>query len=619
MRKLGFILFLLGSNLAAQTLPLKLPPGMEQTLPISKAGSYIADAVKIQDCPKDDDNPLGLCNNVLFGGLAMYVSHLSGNIHIRFYPPVNNVSQFEVRHPGGLRADDAVMRAPQFYQFPVTGTVLTDPEEVIRGEVNLNTGEVRNIGYRLLAAGNLVESYKNLNPKFKSNELPFPSFYGAQILTRELHSSLMRLDQRPDGLLDFTFYSSSFLPLGNNQGGLGDDKVRIPLPFCSAPGVCRGMEAPGTSLHPRLRITTRAPRDPECGSACPDIPLNSTQIFTVSGFFASQGDNFDLGIPELGLGLVEGRSHLQGRLVIQFGDRYGDSVPVAVQSVWAEGLLAEPPPSPIPGFMLNMLGFDEKLRFPNYTYEPKSVAFSADPYDVAVGILNLKTGKFLGDLVIRGLPVQDLLFAVQAVNIGRIPQDTFRFQGPASFERGANGSLIFRFDAGVFLDFSTLFWPTPDYNLSRAWPVGKGAELNPFFKIQATGGGVPAVAYKSGTVNEVSSFGDRINFSYSIPCDVANPSFSFVYTNSANADRGGTFTMETLASAVCTNARGSTAPPGEADIVTFSWFGKWSKDDDLHLATVQVSTPSNSRYWGVQIDGGLISNANNKPSTRPVP
>lgn len=621
MRKLVLILFLLGANLPAQKLPqpLKLPPGLVQTLPISKPGSYVADAVKIQDCPEDKDNPLGLCNNVLFGGLAMYVSHLNGTIQIRFYPPVNNVSQFEITHPGGLRGDDAVMRAPEFYQFPVTGTVLTDTEEVIRGEVDLTTGVARNVAYRLLAAGSLVEGYKNLNPKFKSNELPFPGFYGTQILTRELHSSLIRFDQRADGLLDFTFYASSFLPLGNNQGGLGDDKVRIPLPFCSAPGVCRGMEAPGTSLHPRLRISTRAPDDPPCGAACPDIPFNTTQIYTVSGFYASQGDVFNLGIPELGGGLVEGRSHLQGRLVIQFGDRYGDSVPVSVQAVWAEGLLAEPPPSPIPGFGLNMLGFDEFLRFPNYTFQPKEVAFAQDPYDIAVGILNLRTGKFLGDLVVRGLPVQDLLFAVQAINIGRIPQDTFRFQGPASFERGAGGSTIFRYNAEVFLDFDTLFWPDPDYNTARGWQVGKGAVLNPFFKIQASQSGVPPVVFKSGDVNERSSFGDAINLRYAIPCDVANPSFSFVYTNSANASRGGTFTMKTLASVTCTSARGSTTGPGDADIVTFSGFGSWSKDDDLHLATVQISTAPDSRYWAVQIDGGLLSNANNKPAARPVP
>jgi len=117
---------------------------------------------------------------------------------------------------------------------------------------------------------------------------------------------------------------------------------------------------------------------------------------------------------------------------------------------------------------------------------------------------------------------------------------------------------------------------------------------------------------KNGQINETSSFGDQVNLQYSIPCDISNKSFSFQYTNGSSEPRGGTFQMDTLSSVTCTNPRGSTAAAGDADIVTFSGFGTWSKDDDRHLATVQISTAPDSKFFIVQIDGGLLSNADTK-------
>lgn len=607
MRKLALLLVLVlfppAYGLAQQKLPepLKLPPGLEQTLPISKAGSYFGEAAKIQDCPEDKDNPLGLCNNVLFGGSALFVSSLSGNIRIRFFPPARDIAKFEISHPGGLRGDDVMQRAPLFYQFPVRGVRFTDFEKSLtKGEVDLTTGEVRNLVYTVTVSSNILEAYKRLNPQLKGTEISFPGIYGTVV---------GRFEQRPDGLLDFTFFGSTFAPFGNSQGGLGDDKVRIPLPFCSSPGVCLGMEAPGTTLRPRLRISTRDPEGPECGANCPDIPLNSIQVFTASAYHSSMGDRFThLDISELG-GPATGWSHLSGRLYIQFGDRYGDLVPVVVWALVPEGTIAEPPPSPIPGFGINMLGVDGRVQFPNFTYVATERVWVNDPFDFAVGVFNVKTGKSVGDFVYRGLPLQTLFTVIQGLNAGRIPQDTFRYQGPASFERGPNGSLIFRYDGEVFLDFSTFLWPTPDYNPARGFRAGPGSLLNPFTKFQATTGGVKPVVVKSGEINERSSFGDQVSLRYSIPCDVSNRVSSFEYTNSANATRGGTFRMETLAAVTCTSARGSTAPTGGADIVTFSGFGSWSKDSAKHLATVQISTAADSRFWIVQIDGGIVSSA----------
>ena len=52
--------------------PIVLPPGLHETLAINPAVSYVGDAVRIVDCPKDDDLPFGLCSNELFGGMAMW-------------------------------------------------------------------------------------------------------------------------------------------------------------------------------------------------------------------------------------------------------------------------------------------------------------------------------------------------------------------------------------------------------------------------------------------------------------------------------------------------------------------------------------------------------------------
>jgi hypothetical protein len=291
-------------------------------------------------------------------------------------------------------------------------------------------------------------------------------------------------------------------------------------------------------------------------------------------------------------------------------------------SVWALGpaaLLAVPPPSPLPGFTPSLLGHNEYLRFPNYTYQPKDVALVSDPFDLAVGAVNVRTGQMVGDFVYRGFPAQDLFFAIQALNQGRIPADSFRWRGPASFERGGDGSIIFRYSSQLFLSYATFLFPVPDYNPAEGWRAGDNAELNPFLKFQATYSGQHPSVLKSGQINEVSSFGDAVSFSYSISCDPANKNFSFDFTNPANATRGGTFHMKALASVSCTNSRGSAAGPGDADVLTFSGFGSWSKDSDTHLATVQISTSPGSRYWSVQIDGGLLSNANIKPPNETEP
>ena len=84
---------------------LRLPPGLDETLPLNKTASFFGDALHAVDCTEDKDLPYGTCGNQLFGGLVMTDSHLNGSIRIRFYAPVNDVAHFEVIH-GTLHGDD---------------------------------------------------------------------------------------------------------------------------------------------------------------------------------------------------------------------------------------------------------------------------------------------------------------------------------------------------------------------------------------------------------------------------------------------------------------------------------------------------------------------------------
>ncbi|MBK9169939.1 MAG: hypothetical protein IPM24_21100 [Bryobacterales bacterium] len=588
--------------LAAASLPaqIQLPEGLRQTLPIEPEGSYFGDAVRFADCPEDKDNPLGLCGNTLFGGYAMYLSQLRGDVTVTFYPPVRGRARFDIEFPSPLSGADVVMTAPQFYRFPVRGTAISTSNTVTTGEVDLRTGEISNLVLNLGIRNSFLEAVGRLNPNLRAGTITFPYVNG---------TAIGKFENRPDGLLDLTLFASTFVPTGNLLGG---EKVRMPLPGAPAGGDPVGFEAPGSSLRPRLRLTTRASQDPPCAPACPELPLNTTVEFAAMGYHTSLGDAFHLDIPDLG-GDAVGRSHLSGRFEMQFGSRYGDVVPVSIWALPPGALLAEPPPSPLPGFGISLLGHDERLVFPNFTYEPKEVALSSDPFDTSIGIVDLRTGRFLGDLVYRGFPAQDLLFTILALNGGRVPPDSFRWRGPARFERAPNGGTYFRMNADVFLDFSTFIFPEPDYNPARGWRAGPEGELNPFLNFEAyRPGGTPASVRSGQYTGLRSSFGDTVSLGFSIPCAGDGPA-SFEYTNGASAARGGTFRMETLGYVNCFNSRQSTLPAGSYDTISFTGFGTWSKDDEVHLATVQVSEAEGQFYWSVQVDGGLLSNANNKP------
>lgn len=584
--------------------PLRLPPGLLQTLPVVEKSSYFGDAVRIADCPDPENLPFGTCSNVLFGGPAIYQSHLSGLVEIRFWPPVRGKAHFEIVHPGNLRGENTRMRAPLTYAFPVRENFVFDSlGGVSEGDLDLVTGEVTNFEYKVNFFNSFYNALAAANPRLRGTAFRFPGIYG---------SSGLVFEQRPDGLLDVTFRGSTFLPLSDNVDG---DPVRIPLPMCG-PGLrCSTIFGPGTSLHPHIHWSTKEPAGAPCGDRCPDLPPNTLQVYTVNSTHSAVADDFYVNVPALGGNAASARSHLQGQVQVQFGEPSGGTIPVLLSLLPPAGLLAEPPESPLSvlGITLGLFGHDGRLAFPKLTYDFENVLMLDDPLELSVSAVDLETGRFIGNPLFRGFFVQTLLLNILEQNNGAIPPVSFPYRGPASFERGAGGQTVFRFDSDFFLPFADFTWPHPSYERARAFVAGPDSELNPILRIQAVLPASTSRAVLSGSRADVTSqLGDRFSYSYSIPCDARGRNGSFEYTNQAAGDRGGTFRMENLASARCFLQRGAE---GEPDTVVFSGFGTWSKDGDRHFAAVQVT----GSYVSIQIDGGLTSNANTPTAEAPRP
>lgn len=585
---------------------LQLPPGLVQVLPVNEKLSYLGDAVRIVDCADDRDQPLGTCGNLLFGGLALTASPVRGLVQIRFFPPVDNISHFEVTFPGNLSGDDGVLKAPQFYELPVSENFVFDPFfEVSSGDLNLLTGEVTNFTFQAVFLNSFYQALQLVNPNLRGAAFAFPGPVG---------TAQGRFEQRSDGLLDFTLDASTFLPLGKDILG---DPVRFPLPFCGPLLQCGSVEARGTSLHPFIRLTTKEGAGDEvaCEEDCPDLPSNRVQEYTAFSHSTSFGDHFRLNIPQLG-GNATLRSHLQGRFQIQFGERFGDDlVPFAVSSLPPAGLIGEPPAeAPFPGISLGLIGHDDIVHFPLETYEFREHFFADDPFDLVVGVVDAKTGAVIGDLQYRGFFNQTVFEALIRMNPG-IPLASQRFLGPARFERGTNNQTIFRYRGEEVVRLPGVIFPRPD--LVTGWVAGPDSAFDIFLNFQAMHPVDAPVGVKTGSESDVlSSTGDRFSYSYSIPCDPAAGGASFEYTNTTG---GGTFRMQSLASVRCLNSRGSTSAPGDSDTVTFTGFGSWSADDQPHVATVQISTSPEFPYVSIMIDGGLVSNVDTRPAEEPIP
>jgi hypothetical protein len=650
-------------------VPLKLPPGNVQTLPLNHLGSFFGDQFRIVDCTPDlipafpgytaqEEIRFGTCGNQLFGGPALFDSHLSGNITIQFFESSPTTAHFIVQMHI-LTGDDGTVTAPLGYNFPVKFNTVSDTIELSQGDLDLTTGYANpnTLVWHAAFANSGLLAIGKANPNLAPPVVTFPGIRGF---------AWANFAQRPDGLLDFYFRGSTFLGLGGDQQG---DPVRFPLPYCDPTGACLSILARGTSLHPHLQLDTRDSLGyTPCAPNCPDIPINKTEIFTVNARYSSYGDDFDLHIPQQG-GPGPGRSELQGRLQIQFGPLAGNTVPFQISTMVPEGLFAEPENSTIlgAGFRGFLLGANQQLHFPLLTYNQHKLLFADEVYNRASGLIDLASGQVIGEFIYPMYIDQSIIEQLIPDNNGRVTIDPFFLvsqrppQNPDDpnytfFEKEPNGQTMFRANLFHHRSFETYCFPMPSLAPNQCWisPPGAGGNLNIFGKIQAahlpdpTNPG-PAVLADNRTF--VSGLGDTFSYNFSVACDPVGKPFSFVYTNNNSGPSGGTFTMKYLDSVSCTNSKVSTAGPGGYDQVSITGFGVWSKDPvvgptvaDLpptprFLAASISVDPANpygailvfNKYPGENqfLPGALflpndevdvmLSTAENKPPTKPVP
>jgi hypothetical protein len=587
-------------------LPLQLPPGLEQVLPLNTDASYFGDGIS----PVNGRDPLGIqwgsTGNFLFGGLAMVDSHLSGSIRIRFSPPVDGVTQFQADYMGGFTGEDSVLATPQYFKMGFQqNRVDAVPSQISSGSLNLETGEVSNLSIHARYSSTALFALVSVNPTFPPPFLTFPGQYG---------SAWASFAQRPDGKLDFSFYGSTFVPLGKD--------IVWPLNFTGPSLKFATIPAAGTVMHPHLSLSTKAPAfSPE--DAPPDIPYNTIQEFTLFTHNSAFGDAFNLKVAALG-GRAKGRSHLLGRLQVQFGGRTGNSVPVAVWALAPGGALAPLPVSPItqvfPGRLFaGPQGFNENLRFPLRSYPLDDLSILDDPFDISVGAIDLRSGRCLNDLLHRAFISQDLIFALLRVE-PRTPKDSFYFRGPALLARDSREQSVFRFQGIVHIPYPPGFqFPHPDF--TTAFTVGADSALDPFLWFHAIQSEEIRDAVMEGGAEDVrSSTGDVFSYRYVVPADPAREKPVFEYHNHSQQ---GSFVMHSMAWVDFGNSGTSHADGRDGhdyDTVSFTGFGVWRKDgvNTLQQASVQISTSAVKPYVGIQIASGDVSNVNTKPQDEPA-
>ncbi len=439
------------------------------------------------------------------------------------------------------------------------------------------------------------------------------------------------------------------------------DPVRFPVPLCDPTLHCLSVLARGTSLHPHLQLDTRNSLGyTPCAPNCPDIPINKTQIFTVNARYTAFGDDFDLRIPQQG-GPGPGRSELQGRFQIQFGPQAGNGVPFLISALPPEGLFADPPNNPLTGagFRGFLFGTNQQLHFPLQTYNQHKLYFVDEPYNRATGMIDLASGKIVGEFLYPMYIDQSIIEALIPDNNGRVSADPFLVVGMrapqdptdpnyAFFEKGLNGQTTLRMNLFHQRSFATYCFPMPSLLPNQCWVAPDGANLNIFVKLQAAHLSDPANpgnAVLSDNQTFTSSVGDTFSYKFSAPCDATAKTVSFTYTNNNSGPSGGTFTMTHPVSVSCTNSAVSTAGQGNYDQISITGFGTWSKDPVTspvvpRFASASISVdPANpfaailvyARFPGEPqtLPGALVlpgddidvnlSTAENKPPEKPIP
>ena len=576
--------------------PITLPASRECVLALNPAGSYFGDAIAPLDIRDPARVQWGSSPTWLFGGYAMVDSHLRGRVRVRFSAPANGMAQFELSFGDGLQGEDAVLAAPLLFEMPFQRNRVDEvPGQVSRGTVNLETGEVSDLTVYARYSSTALLTLVAANPKFPRQPLSFPGAYG---------TAWARFEQRSDGTLDFTFAGTTFVPLGAG--------ICWPLPFAGPEGHFATVPADGTVMHPHLYLTTKPSIEEGTAEAEVPLPVNAVREYVLHTHNSAFGDAFTLTCPELG-GPAKGRSHVMGRLQVQFGPETDGCVPVVCSMLGPGGVFVDQDESPItkafPGRLsTGALGFYELLRFPLRTYALDDLAVISDPFDVSVGLVDRATGRFLHPLLHRGFIHQDLIFALLRVE-ERTPRSSFLFRGPACVERGQDGRPLFRFEGQVRIPYPQGFlFPRPDLSLS--YTIGAGSLLEPFLWLQARDhASIEPYTFDEGAENVVSSTGDVFSYRVRVSGDEAPP--TLVYQNHSQQ---GCFSLRTLTWVSFTNSRfGRSA--AEPDTLTLSGLGVWSKDGyrTIQPVAAQFCRSAAAPYVGIQVGVAQVSNVNTRP------
>jgi hypothetical protein len=471
----------------------------------------------------------------------------------------------------------------------------------------LISGEVSNLDFFGIFENSGLSVLQALNPR----SFPSPPIirWKQSIKPHEGYGTAAgRFLQRDDGRLDFLFHGTAFVPMGPG--------FRFALPIGGPDGDFASFPANGTQLHPHLQLSTVESRENAARLCAPWIPTSCVTEFTADVGLTSFGDDFTLNHPDLGF--AEGRSHLAGRLKIQFGTPFGKLVPFCARMLPPAGSLVLANLSPLqdvfPGRLTpGMFGHDAVLRFTARQYRQSDLYLIDDPFDVAIGAVDVYTGEVIGDFLHRGFLGQALFFALVRVE-PRTPQGSFEYRGPAWFERDASGQIHFRFNGTVFLPYPEGFlWPLSD--LANGVPIGPNSRLDPFFQVDAVCIPKLKVAHMQGSSSmQLAPTGDRFSYRYRISTDPRQKPL-FEYTNHS---QDASFVMHSLTSVDFTSSRQDKA---EFDIVNFAGFGCWSKDKSNRprLANVHVSTAPGRPYVSILIDGGHVSNVDTKPRRETPP
>lgn len=590
---------------------LVLPEGFAQELELDPAGSYFGDGIAANNCESAADAQFDGAGQTLFGGLAMVDSHLRGTLRFTFTPIGPDRAAFTLSFDK-LAGDDAVLAAPVLFRmaFQDAGvSAYPAPYNVSHGEVDLITGAVSKLrifaSFEAIALRALVAS----NPDFPTTPLSFLTLDAAES-PLEYSSAFAKFQQSPDGKLDFSFYGARFVPLGPG--------TKWPLNFGGPDGDLTLIPASGTVMHPHLRLTTAPVIRAASVSKPVALPTNCVREFTFHTHNTAFGDGFDLRIPELG-GPSTGRSHLMGRAVIQFGIPSGGTVPIAVRHLPPGGIFSQAYPSPIADAFPVRLGpgprgYDQRLRYPRASYTMEKISLSDDPFDIAMGAVDVETGNLFNDHLHRAFIEQDVINALLRIE-SRVRQTSFFFRGPAVLQYSKANALMFRFLGEELLPYPAgLAFPQPDFTSSYYSTLG--ATLKPYVWIRAVENTCSDDFVASNKFPKlVSANRDEFSCEYTIPADPSRHEVVFHYTNNSQL---GSFQLHSLVWVGFGNSAGGPVSKKGFDIVTFSGFGVWEKNGVRSLEQVAAQIWDNaddplSPYIGIQVASGDISNVDLRP------